>query len=40
MVLQKAKYFYAEGFFLTHSANILLELGKNANKNNKVFILF
>jgi len=38
-VIKKAKYFYATGFFLTHSPNALLTLGKHASENNKTFLM-
>jgi len=38
-VIKKAKYFYATGFFLTHSPNALVYLGKHACENNKTFLM-
>jgi len=37
-VINKAKYFYAAGFFLTHSADTLVKLGEHAAANNKPFL--
>jgi adenosine kinase len=38
-VVQKAQYFYATGFFLTHSPQVIRELGQHAANNNKHFAL-
>jgi len=37
--VNKAKYVYATGFFLTHSANVVQRLGKHCKENNKTFLM-
>lgn len=37
-VISKAKYFYATGFFLTHSPDTLVSIGKHAKEHNKPFL--
>ena len=34
--VSKAQYFYATGFFLTHSPQVIRAMGKHAADNNKV----
>ncbi|KAB7494602.1 Adenosine kinase 2, partial [Armadillidium nasatum] len=36
-IINKAKYFYISGFFLTVSPESILEVGRHASENNKVF---
>jgi len=38
-LVQGAKVFYVEGFFLTHGVASVLELSKHASANNKTFVL-
>jgi len=38
-VLAKAQYFYCTGFFLTHSPQVLVALGKLAATKNKKFLM-
>jgi len=38
-VVDKAKYFYMTGFFLTHSPDALVELGIHASNNHKTLLL-
>jgi len=37
--VSKAQYFYATGFFLTHSPQVIRAMGKHAADNNKQFLL-
>lgn len=38
-LVESAKLFYVEGFFLTHGTDSVLELGKKASEASKVFVL-
>jgi len=38
-LINKAQFFYPEGFFLTHSTPVIVELGKHAAQHNKVFTI-
>jgi len=38
-LLNKAKYFYCTGFFLTHSPQVLVAMGQQAAKHNKCFLM-
>jgi len=38
-LVNKAQFFYPEGFFLTHSTPVVVELGKHAAQHNKVFTI-
>jgi hypothetical protein len=37
-VLSECAYFYATGFFVTHSTDSLVAMGEHANKNGKTFL--